>query len=369
MMEFRKGLLTAVSKSDCATDKLLNAQKNILYIDNAKRQYVIKTLKDEYYLTLEQSALDMLNELEEFDVVEFYSENKFRIIYNAGPDGATLFVTNKCNSNCIMCPCSELFRQKNDIETVEHLCSVIEYLPDDIHFITITGGEPTLIRESMFILLEKICNHFQSNTQFLLLTNGRSFSVGSYLNNFIKFAPDRLLFGIPIYGYSSETHDYITQAPGSFVQTVKGLKNLLRYGQKIELRIVVSKLNLSYMDHIAKFIVRELKGVSCVNIMATEMCGAAAKNHSIVWVDYKEAFQASKNAIQILVKSGIDVSLYNFPLCKVDKGYWGLCHKSISDYKISYYDSCQKCSVKDLCGGVFRSTLALTKMELSPFNC
>lgn len=133
-----------------------------------------------------------------------------------------------------------------------------------------------------------------------------------------------------------------------------------------ESRFRVSKLNYRHMDKLAEFIVSNLQGTDHVTITATEMCGAAAVNRDKVWIDYADAFKASKAAIKSLMAGGIDVRLYNFPLCKVERGYWSLCWKSISDHKIRYYEGCQRCGVRDICGGVFGSTLNLTKMRLNP---
>lgn len=363
-MDFGQGILAAVSKSSNASKELADDGKNILFIDHDSFTIFFNSTK--YRLKLSEKAMDTLSQLNEFDVIEFYADDRFRIVYEDCPDGATLFVTNQCNSNCIMCPCSIPSRRQRDTISVNRLCDYLEYMPTDIRHLVITGGEPTLIRKDMFRILQKIRGHFEDFTHYLFLTNGRAFSSQWYLNQFMENAPQNLYFGIPLYGYSAETHDPITQTPGSFAQTVYGLKGLLSYGCNIELRIVVSKLNLAYMDQLASFIGSELRGINRVNIMATEMMGAAARNRELVWVDYAESFKASTQAIQTLMSAGIDVSLYNFPLCKVEPGYRSLCAKSISSYKIRYYDSCQECEVRELCGGVFRSTLALEKMVLTP---
>ena len=365
-MDFGQGVLAAVSKSSNASKELADDGKNILLIDSDS--FTIITGSMEHRLKLSERSKEILSQLNEFDVVEFYTDDQFHIVYEDCPDGATLFVTNQCNSNCIMCPCSVPSRQRHNTISVSRLCDYLEYMPTDIRHLVITGGEPTLIREGMFPILQKIRTHFEDFTQTLILTNGRSFSSQWYLAQFMENIPQNFSFGIPLYGYSAETHDPITQTPGSFAQTVYGLKGLLAYGCDIELRIVVSKLNLAYMDQLASFIASELREINRVNIMATEMMGAAARNRAQVWIDYSESFNASKQAIQTLMAAGVDVSLYNFPLCKVDPGYWALCAKSISSYKIRYYESCQECDVRELCGGVFRSTLALEKMELTPIK-
>ena len=360
--EYGNGFIVAIAHSEKALEELRSEEKNVLYKDD--KGYIF--LPSEYRLSkIEDSAKEMLDGLNEFDVVEFFADNNFRILYSSVSNDNALFITNKCNSNCIMCPCSEHFRQKPCNETVEHLCKIAEYIPSDTRFLTITGGEPTLLFTDMFQLLLTLRNHFEG-TKFFLLTNGRSLSDKTFLKGFLENMPCNMRFAIPLYGYDSATHDHITQAQGSFDQTVKGLKNLISAHCEIEIRIVVSKLNYKHMDKLADFIVKELQGINCVHIMATEMMGAAAKNRADVWLDYADAFDSSKYAIKTLIKNGIDVELYNFPLCKVEKGYWPLCAKSISDYKIRYGESCEKCEVKSLCGGVFRSTLLLTKMKLEP---
>ena len=63
---------------------------------------------------------------------------------------------------------------------------------------------------------------------------------------------------------------------------------------------------------------------------------------------------------------GIDVKLYNFPLCMVDEGYWSIAAKSISEYKIQYPCECEACTVKEICGGFFGSTLHLMKPTVYP---
>lgn len=363
-MDYGTGYIVAIAKSKRAYSELSADKKNMLFVDTEHQIYQFFPIGEK--ILPNTSAASVLNGLAEFDVVEFYSDSNFRVLFRDDSNDNALVVTNQCNSNCIMCPCSEGSRRKLSQESSEHLCRILEYIPTDACYLTLTGGEPTLLGSGLFPVLRKLREHFEDFTEFQFLTNGRTFSDKAYLQQFLENAPERLHYGIPLYGFSAETHDSITRASGSFVQAVNGIKALLHHGCDVELRIVVSKLNLNYMDGIARFIAAGFHGLSHVSIMATEMCGTAAANRQKVWVDYHDAFQASKNAIKILLSNGIDVMLFNFPLCKVERGYWALCQKSISDYKIRYYETCQNCRVKDLCGGVFRSTLLLTGMELNP---
>ena len=66
------------------------------------------------------------------------------------------------------------------------------------------------------------------------------------------------------------------------------------------------------------------------------MLGNAAVNMESVWLPYQDAFDKSEDAINILLSTGIDVAIYNFPLCVVPKKYWGIYKRSIGG-KISCF--------------------------------
>ena len=324
----------------------------VLYPDNTRLEYNEKSAE----------KLDMCND---FDVLEISSQGVAYQYYNAESDDNAFVVTGKCNSNCVMCPSPESQRRNSGTYSADTLIEIARHIPSDAVHFTITGGEPFLMGKEIFRFLEYIRNNF-TDTTVLLLTNGRIFCSAEYCNLLKKTIPQNTILGIPIHGYSSETHDLVTQAPGSFSQTLAGIKNLIRLGLSIELRIVVSQITADYMDEMAELIVHEISGVSCVKIMAMEMLGNAAVNKDKVWISYTEAFRSTRNLVHRLVEHGIDTAFYNFPLCTVDRDMWSICSKSISDYKIRFLPQCDECSVKDACGGIFAGTVRLEKEDIIP---
>lgn len=302
-----------------------------------------------------------------YDVFEISSfGNAYRCYSNASADNAIL-VTNKCNSNCVMCPTAELIRRGNEEYTADELIETAKHFPSDATHITITGGEPFLIKKDIFKLLSFLKFNLP-DTSYLLLTNGRAFCNKEYANLLKLTSPADLQIGIPLHGYDSKTHDYITNADGSFEQTYIGLKHILAVGAKVELRIVVSRINIEFISKIVALIVKEFNRIFCVKFIGLEMTGNAARNADAVWIDYPTAFQKAKNGIDILIKNGIDVGIYNFPLCAVERKYWNICEKSISDYKVRFAPVCDECTVKDACGGLFSGTLRLAKKDLKPIK-
>ena len=139
---------------------------------------------------------------------------------------------------------------------------------------------------------------------------------------------------------------------------------LLKSGIRVERRLVVSQLNINDFTNIARFILRELKGIDYVSIIGMEMTGNARVNQNQVWIPYRKAFSSIKAAVYMLVENGMDVKLYNFPLCTVERSFWTLCERSISPNKVRFAEVCNSCKHREDCGGVFAGTMQLEIDEL-----
>ena len=339
------------------TDRTLNNMKS--------RDYSIVYLKDDslvfypkqWEIKLEEDEIDAFNHVGEYSILEFGKDGVY-IYYDSTSVDNALFITNKCNSNCVMCPTSDIVRKNSGIESVDNLLKISSQIPSDAAHITITGGEPFLLEKDIF----KLFSYLKSNlnqVEYLLLTNGRALADKEYFNLFKENVPDNTIVGIPIHGYDDITHDGITRAKNSLQQTVKGIKNLLSVHIRVEIRIVVSKLNAEFLDKIVDLIVTELKGVYTIKFIGLEMLGNARRNIDQVWMSYSDSFKYMKLPIKKLVLAGFNVGIYNYPLCCVDKGYWPICEKSITDYKVRYLSECGACSKKDACGGMFNGTYRL----------
>ena len=311
----------------------------------------------------QEDAIDFFMKCNNYDVFESYEDGTFIRVYDNTSDENTFFITEKCNSNCIMCPMPEECRRRGNTSNIETLIEIANHIPDDIDYITITGGEPFIVGKKIFELLE-VCRDRFNNTDFQILTNGRIFAIKEYCNLLIDKMPNYTTIGIPIHGSCEEVHDMITQSPKSFNQTLKGIKNLLKNKVNIEIRIVISKLNIMDISNISELIVNEINDVNHICIMAMEMTGSAYTNREKIWIGYKEAFKEIKSAIDNLINAGINVRLYNFPLCTVEDKYRTLCCRSISSWKVRYGEVCDKCRLKELCCGVFAGTILLESGEL-----
>ena len=299
------------------------------------------------------------------DIVEILPNNIVKILFRVNSDDNALVVTNHCNCNCVMCP-EPLAVRDNESIPVEKIKRLIQLIDSYPKYLCITGGEPTTLKESLFDILDT-CRARLPNTNYMLLTNARMFTYINYVTEFNNHKPQSLALGIPLYGSTSEIHDKITNTVGSFAQTVNGIRNLIKTGNIIEIRIVVSKLNYRELLQLSNFIIGNFPNVARVNIMALEMLGNAIVNKEDTWIDFTEIKEPVRQMTINLIKNGIETYLFNFPLCFVDETLWSITLKSISDYKVRYFDECEECVVKEKCGGFFNSTINLKELQVVPY--
>lgn len=353
--------VVSFASDEYAKEKLLTEKLSLAYLDESKCELTI--LPDGISLTVDPSDIEKARSYNNYDVFEIWENGVFTRKYNDKSDDNYFFITGKCNSNCVMCPSPEHSRRTSETTALVDLMALAKYIPSDAPHLTITGGEPFLMGEQIFPFLQYLKDKFYS-TEFLFLTNGRIFAIDKYVQMFCAAAPRNSIVAIPVHGSCQEIHDSITRTDGSFKQTILGIKKLLKNGIRIEIRLVVSKKNIADFDNIASLIIKELKGIEYVSVIAMEMTGTARMNLDKVWIPYKESFDCIANAIRTLVTNGIDVKLYNFPLCTVERPFWTLCERSISDNKVRFANECDLCRYKNACSGVFAGTLQLEKDEL-----
>lgn len=342
--------IASFAKSTHVFESMKQKKYNIVYME----ENTLRFFPEQWEVLLEEDEITALCEVEEYSIFEFNKEGIY-VYYDAESLDNALFITNRCNSNCIMCPTSDAVRRGSGIESIEALLKICSQIPSDAAHITITGGEPFLLKKDIFQMFRYLKENL-NEIEYLLLTNGRALADQNYFQMFRNSIPENLLVGIPLHGYDAATHDGITRAAGSFEQTMKGLKNLLSTHIRVEIRIVVSKMNIGFLDKIVDVIIKELKRAYTVRFIGLEMLGNARHNREKVWIDYKESFRYMENPIKKLVLGGFNVGIYNYPLCCVKRGYWPMCEKSITEYKVRYLPECDECTKRDACGGMFQGT-------------
>ena len=292
--------------------------------------------------------------------------NGLKKIFSVSDDETFIYVTNKCNSNCIMCPSSQWERRNGSHMSVDEIIESIRYYPDSINYVTITGGEPLLLKEDLFRILDFLKNK-KPQAGYLLLTNGRGFAINKYAQLLRNSAPKNTLVGVPLHSADAQKHDYISGCHQSFDQTMSGLRNLLNNYCHVEIRIVINRLNYEEIPQLMRLISRLRPKIEVVTFILMEMSGNAAVNRNDLWIPIRECFLYIERGLCYLLDNEIDFRFYNFPLCVLPVQYWATARKSISKEKICYLDKCDACTMKNECGGFFKSSRRYLESEIKAY--
>ena len=154
-----------------------------------------------------------------------------------------------------------------------------------------------------------------------------------------------------MYSESPETHDYIVQARGAWTETISGLFNLARVGADIEIRVVVQRANYERLAELAYFIFRNLTFARHVAFMGIEPIGFAPANRDSLWVDPVDCAGSLKEATFFLANRGMDVSVYNFPLCSLPGELWEFAGRAFPTGRTPIFPSVRRAACRTSAAG------------------
>lgn len=303
--------------------------------------------------------------LMEDDIVVINTDGVINTLYRANSFQNFLLVTERCNSNCLMC--SQPPRDRDDSYLLNIYSQLLPMIPKDCPELGLTGGEPTLLGERFFGLLELIKGELP-DTDIHCLTNGRSFAWKNIVDRLEGIDFKRLMLGIPLYSDYYQMHDYIVQAKDAFNQTIQGLYNLAVANQRIEIRVVLHQQSIPRLVKLSRFIYKNLPFVEHVAFMGLEYQGYTPHNIGKLWIDPVEYMDKLEDAVTYLSDMGLNASVYNSQLCTLPKSLWKFNRKSISDWKNIYLKECSLCAMKEECGGLFASCENMHSGFLKPFE-
>ncbi|MEM3556117.1 MAG: radical SAM protein [Candidatus Micrarchaeia archaeon] len=161
-----------------------------------------------------------------------------------------LFLGYTCNNNCWFC--SEMANKgKPDKTTVEVKRELHEARRNGVQRITFTGGEPTIRKDIIELVSYAKKLGFE---EIFIITNGRMLYYKEFARKLSEAGLTHLLFSL--HSPKAKIHDYLTRSPGSFNQTVLGIKNTVEVGGIIvENNTVITKKNYKELPQLAEMLV------------------------------------------------------------------------------------------------------------------
>jgi His-Xaa-Ser system radical SAM maturase HxsC len=308
-----------------------------------------------------------IDHIKDGDIVVMEPQSGFvRSLYRPADKHNSIFTTERCNSNCLMC--SQPPKDRDDIaELADRNLELVNLIDPAPPYLTITGGEPTLLGDRLLNLISTLAKKLP-DTEIHMLTNGRKFAWADFTHDFAAVNHPNLSLGIPLYSDVASEHDFVVQAKDAFDQTIMGLQQLARWGQRIEIRVVLHAKTVERLPELAEFIYRNLTFVEHVALMGLENIGYAPRNMALLWVDPFEYQDKLHEAVMILRQRAMNVSIYNHQLCVLKPELWKYATKSISDWKNIYIEQCESCELREECGGFFKWATKLRSAHIHPLK-
>jgi His-Xaa-Ser system radical SAM maturase HxsC len=249
-----------------------------------------------------------------------------------------------------MCPQPPILQEKDITPFNLQLISLFDKNTQEIG---ITGGEPTLIGDNLFVLIKHIQKELPK-TAISILSNGVKFADKEFAMKLAQCKHFDLQIDIPLFSDIAEEHNKIVGA-NTFYKTVQGLYNLALFRQKIGLRIVVHKQTYKRLPQFADFVYHNFPFVSQVAFMQMETIGLAKENIDELWIDPYDYNEQLREAVLLLADRGMKPYIYNAQLCVLPEDIRRYAQQSISAWKDIYLPECEGCTLRGQCAGFFAS--------------
>jgi len=180
---------------------------------------------------------------------------------HTAPIRMDLALTFRCQNDCLHCYAGGP-RETPELSTSDWIKAMQKVKDAAIFVVTFTGGEPTLRDD-----LAELVRYTQENGLVSgLVTNGRRLSDKGYVQTLSDAGLD--FVQITLESHLPEVHDKMTCAPGSWAQTVQGIKNVLSSQIYVSTNTTLTSLNVDHALQTLEF-ARELgvKDFSCNSLI------------------------------------------------------------------------------------------------------
>jgi MoaA/NifB/PqqE/SkfB family radical SAM enzyme len=217
-----------------------------------------------------------------------------------------------CNNRCLFCVQGrkrEYFRDKS----TQQIKKEMKEGKKECEEIVLTGGEPTIRPD--FLKLVSYAKKLGFK-KIQIQSNGRMFAYLDFCKKTIEAGANE--FCLALHGHLPELHDFLTRSPGSFYQTVQGIRNLKLLKQKVLVNVVVTKPNYRHLPEIANLLVS--LGVDQYQFAFVHPLGSAKENFEMIVPRMSLIEPYIKQGLEIGIKAGKIVMTEAIPYCLME-GY------------------------------------------------
>lgn len=211
-----------------------------------------------------------------------------------------------CNNRCTFCVQGDRRHRDKDRDT-QSCIAVLESGRRVADSLVLTGGECTIRKD----ILELVRHARNLGYHIQIQSNGRRFSDPRFCDAIIAAGASE--FSPSLHGALAETHDAQTRSPGSFRQTVQGIRNLVARGQRVITNSVVTRSNLRELPRLGECLVA--LGVHQYQLAMVHPLGTAKLNFADVVPNLIEAAPWVGSGLRPGIAAQIPVMVEAMPPC------------------------------------------------------
>lgn len=174
--------------------------------------------------------------------------------------------------------------------------------------LVLTGGEPTIHPQ----LIDAVSKAREIGyKQIQVQTNGRMLGYGKFVDALVEAGATE--FSPALHGATAEMHDGLTRAPGSYRQTVAGIRNLRARNLSIVTNSVVAKANVLQLPALVDLLAR--LGVAQSQLAFVHPVGTAFELFDDVVPRLSDVVEPIRQAREIANSRGLRLVTEAVPLC------------------------------------------------------
>lgn len=235
----------------------------------------------------------------------------------------------QCNNRCLFCVQGDKRCRLPD-KTGSEITKILLDNKNDYAEVIFTGGEITIRPDILGLIRQATKIGYQVHMQ----TNGRMFAYGAFCDQVIDAGAHD--FTISIHGSTPQMHDRLTRCPGSYQQTLQGIKNLISLRQHVYTNTVITKYNYRSLKKMSLFLIN--LGLKSYSFAYPHLLGSAWNNVNKILVTKSVLAPFVQDALAAGLKKGGLPGTEAIPLCFLGP-YWSRSIEYTSKNDIRVFDT------------------------------
>lgn len=210
---------------------------------------------------------------------------------------------SRCNERCLFCMVEDEIHGSDDVPFTEATARIDGQPPGTI--IEFFGGEPTIYPRFLELLRHARERGFTCS----IASNCRIFHSTKFTAAVAALGADELYVRTSLYGPDAALHDHYTAAPGSFRQTIAGIRNLVAEDILCQVNLVIMRDNLAVLEEM----VHRVHESGAPRIKFGNLIGVATcRDHAVRLSEVRPHLMC---AIELAESLGLSVTVEKTPVC------------------------------------------------------